>query len=474
MKRTGIVLTLTLLLVAMTLDANATPQLTLGSVNGLQGQTATLNLSLSSGEEAYAGINAKILLPEGVTFVGVSKGALLPAGFTTDWHSVSDGVDNWATVIAYSGKDTFTFSSGTLLEIEVHIASDAPLGSQAVQFSSSSSGFSNEEGSVSVTHTTFDGTINCVDPAGDSDDDGLSGTEELSLGTDPFNPDTDGDNCSDGYEYYAGTDPNDSTDYPLAVVIFVDDEGGDNVNDDLDFRYAKKTIQAGIDAAVDGQVVVVRDGIYAAIGNKNLNFWGKAITVRSQKGAENAIIDCENAGRGFYFNHNGTALSVVEGFTITNGHDDDTGGGMYMQNASPTIIDCIFSGNSASYGGAIRCTLSSPTITNCIISGNQAISGGGIGCWNQSFPTITDCIITENSATEGSGGGIILSYSSPKIANCTIRDNTASSGAGIVCTENSSPTITACTIIGNQADYCGGIHCYRGASPAGQTHLDHS
>jgi parallel beta-helix repeat protein/predicted outer membrane repeat protein len=289
-------------------------------------------------------------------------------------------------------------------------------------------------------------------------------------GTD--DPDSDGATNLEEYQY--GTDPNDPEDHPVGGDIFVDDNSGDDANDGRDLAHAKKTIQAGIDAATDGEIVVVRDGTYTGSGNKNLNFWGKAFTVRSQNGAENAIIDCENDGRGFYFNHNGTALSVVEGFTITNGHDDDTGGGMYMQNASPTIIDCIFSGNSASYGGAIRCTLSSPTITNCIISGNQAISGGGIGCWNQSFPTITDCIITENSATEGSGGGIILSYSSPKIANCTIRDNTASSGAGIVCTENSSPTITACTIIGNQADYCGGIHCYRGASPAGQTHLDHS
>ena len=441
MKRAGIVLSLTLLLlVGMALHANATPQLRLGSVNALQGQTATLNLSLSGGEEAYAGINAKILLPEGVTLAGVSKGALLPAGFTTDWHSVSNGVDNWTTVIAYSGNDTFTFSSGTLLEIEVQLAPDAPIGSHTIQFASSSSGLSNEDGSVSVTHTTFNGTINCIDPQGDSDDDGLSGTEELSLGTNPFNPDTDGDNYSDGYEYYAGTDPNDSMDYPLAVVIFVDDESGDDVNDGLDFRYAKKTIQAGIDAASDGEIVAVRDGIYVAIGNKNLNFSGKTITVRSQNGAENTIIDCENDGRGFYFYGSETSSSVVDGFKIINGNTDK-GGGIYCNSSSPTITNCTFSDNTAVYGGGMcNNQTSSPTVTNCTFKNNSATWGGGMSNHNSSSPMVIGCIFEGNSAE---------------------------TAGGIGCTEVSSPIIVACIISGNQASgHIGGIHCYRGAAPA--------
>jgi parallel beta-helix repeat protein/predicted outer membrane repeat protein len=226
------------------------------------------------------------------------------------------------------------------------------------------------------------------------------------------------------------------------------------------------TIQTGIDAASSADTVLVADGTYMGTGNKDLDFGGKAIAVRSENGPDNCIIDCENDGRGFYFNHNETALSVVEGFTITNGHDDDKGGGgMYMQNASPVIIDCIFSGNSASYGGAIRCTSSSPTIANCTISGNQASYGGGIGCWSQSSPTITNCTISDNTATEAWGGGIILSASSPDITDCIIRDNTAVQSGGIECTDGSSPTISACTIKGNQAQFGGGIRCYRGAAP---------
>lgn len=324
---------------------------------------------------------------------------------------------------------------------------------------------------------------------GDSDGDGLSDAEELLLGTDPYNPDTDadglsdycevnigtnpllydsdGDGYSDGYEYYAGTDPNDSIDYPLTVVIFVDDEYGDDANDGYDPAHAKKTIQAGIDAASDGEIVVGRDGTYTGTGNKNLNFWGKAITVRSQKGAENTIIDCENDGRGFYFSNGETSLSVVDGFTIINGNTD-RGGGIYCNSSSPTIFNCAITYNTASdRGGGIDCSnSSSPTITNCTFLGNSAVSGGGMCNVQTSSPTVTNCTFKNNSATWG-GGMSNYSSSSPTVTECIFETNLAESGGGIGCTELSSPTIVACTISGNQASgHIGGIHCYRGAAPA--------
>ena len=82
------------------------------------------------------------------------------------------------------------------------------------------------------------------------------------------------------------------------------------------------TIQAGIDAAAGGDIVIVADGTFVGSGNKDLDFNGKAITVKSENGPENCIIDCQGNGRGFYFHSGETQSSVLSGVTITNGSAD--------------------------------------------------------------------------------------------------------------------------------------------------------
>ena len=101
------------------------------------------------------------------------------------------------------------------------------------------------------------------------------------------------------------------------------------------------TIQAGINAAVDGDMVLVADGLYMGIGNVNLDFKGKLITVKSANGADKCMIDCQkvNQTRGFIFRHQETKDAIVSGFTIRNGNfKEGNGGGIHCCDASPTII----------------------------------------------------------------------------------------------------------------------------------------
>ena len=122
-------------------------------------------------------------------------------------------------------------------------------------------------------------------------------------------------------------------------------------------------IQDGIDAAVDGDTVLVRDGTYKGQGNMDLDFEGRTIVVMSENGPENTIIDCENEGSGFYFHNGEDSASVVKGFTIKNGTVSSGGGAIACRYSSPTITHNIFSSNWAQYGngGAIACQGSSPT-----------------------------------------------------------------------------------------------------------------
>ena len=225
------------------------------------------------------------------------------------------------------------------------------------------------------------------------------------------------------------------------------------------------TIQAAIDAASGGDMVLIADDTYIGDGNRDLDFHGKAITVKSENGPENCIIDSqgtyEDRHRGFYFHNGEYQNSVLDGLTIINGYPPNPGsgnpfggGGIACYNAaSPTIKNCYFSGN---YAHAISCDGASPKIDNCIITENTSSFGGGIGCHNDALPLITKCTITGNSA-DYDGGGIFCLDSSPVFIDCNISDNSAGGGGGAVyCMHNSYPTIINSTITGNSAGFGGG------------------
>lgn len=269
------------------------------------------------------------------------------------------------------------------------------------------------------------------------------------------------------------------------------------------------TIQAGIDAAGAGDLVLVAPGTYA----ETIDFLGKAITVQGETRAAVTAIDGNQSGPVVTFDGGEGEASVIDGFTITNG-DSAQGGGIYCNASSPTITncaisgnndighgegggvycglesslmieDCTISGNHAYDGGGIYIASSSLTITNCTISGNSVLgsgaAGGGVyseyasltitnctisenstqGFWDyysgpgggiygyESTLTVAGCAVTGNSTSDGVGGGICLSHSLGAIDDCTITGNFAKSGGGGISCASSSPAITHCTISAN-------------------------
>jgi len=259
-------------------------------------------------------------------------------------------------------------------------------------------------------------------------------------------------------------------------------------------------IQTAINNSLDGDTIIVRDGAYTGASNKNLDFSGKAITLRSENGPENCIINCEGDGRGFYFHTYEGPASVVKGFTVRNGYASGsyptnsggailcvsasptlenlilidntatTGGGIFcVEGSSPAIRNSRLSGNYGDFGGAIRCMYSSsPTLYNCEVTANSAYShGGGISCEIESSPIITACNISNNWLTfsGGYGGGLdCYYYSSPTLTNCTIAGNSANKGGGIRTQYYSSPRIRYCSFSNNSAEWGGGIGCYYNCS----------
>jgi len=262
-----------------------------------------------------------------------------------------------------------------------------------------------------------------------------------------------------------------------------------------------KTIQAGIDAATGGDVVIVRDGIYRGEGNTRIRFRGKAITVRSEHGAQECIIDCEGTfgspNIGFMFTHQAEGPAcVLDGFCIFGGYADSPvcayGGAIYCSYASPTIRNCVFLENRAGQvgrggaiyvdggapiiqnnvfvgniaengsGGAIYCTASydmSPIIIGNTITANAAnVNGGGIYVGGKCSPTITGNIISGNAA-RSSGGGLYFSSTSGTITDSTISHNSAPSGGGLNLA-SCQMSIVESTFSDNSAGTGAGIYCF--------------
>ncbi|MEN6519623.1 MAG: right-handed parallel beta-helix repeat-containing protein [Armatimonadota bacterium] len=247
--------------------------------------------------------------------------------------------------------------------------------------------------------------------------------------------------------------------------------GGNDSSDGSSWTLAKKTIQAGINAASPngGGEIWVAAGTYSEhiTLKANCYLYGGFAGTESQRterdfSVNKSIIDGTQNGN--VVSASGlSAIACVDGFTIRNSGSSYYG--IYCYSSSPTITNNTINGN----GGGICCYVSKPTISNNTICGN----GSGIGCIAPTNPTITNNTISGNSC------GIFCTESSPKISNNTISGN----GFGVHCGASSRPIITNNTISENDDGvFCDGsssptiasnmiskndfgIHCYYASSP---------
>ncbi len=244
----------------------------------------------------------------------------------------------------------------------------------------------------------------------------------------------------------------------------------------LDVPEEYATIQAAIDAAFDGDIVLVDEGTYY----ENIDFLGKEITVASyflldeeESHIENTIIngsqpldpDFSSCVR---FMNEETSNSVLTGFTLTEGSgtffadwNATCGGGICVDNSSPTIKNNIVIENSADYAGSLGCFFdSNPEVNNNVFTDNFGnINIGGLCFFVNCDASVVGNIISNNSAVESTGGIVIDQNSSLILINNTINNNSAgNNGGGIFVNDGSDITMINTIVAGNEASIGSGIY----------------
>ncbi len=213
----------------------------------------------------------------------------------------------------------------------------------------------------------------------------------------------------------------------------------------------KRTIQAAINVASDGDQIFIFPGVYT----ESIDLGGKELHLFAPGGPDVTIIDGNGADHTVLCNSGETSNTVFEGLTITGGDANlYYGGGVLIAVSSPTFIDCVFDDNQADWGGgAVSITLGSPSFTNCQFLNNATNSGGGAVKISLGSPTFTDCLFQTNDASNG--GAIRVDSGSPIFNNCDIVENTASVGGGVDVV-GGTPSFIDSTVDSNHASATGG------------------
>ena len=205
-------------------------------------------------------------------------------------------------------------------------------------------------------------------------------------------------------------------------------------------------LQPAIEAAGDGQRIIVSPGTYAG----PVDFLGKNIFLQSldpwsDQTVNQTVIDGTGSGSTVTISSSDTTLigGVLFGLTITGGLAE-VGGGVHVERAAPQIWRCVIKGNAVqSFGGF----------------------GAGVACVDQSRAELHYCLLSWNSAPEGGLGGALYfdSGSTARLHGCALIDNAATYGGAIYGLGDGSGTpdsthiwFDACRIRRNVAEIDGG------------------
>ena len=249
-----------------------------------------------------------------------------------------------------------------------------------------------------------------------------------------------------------------------ATVLYVDLNCTNATPPFTNWPTAATNIQDAVDAATNGDTVLVMDGVYQTGGrvvygsHTNRVVINKAVTVQSVNGPAVTVIQgfqdplnpnsyinpqlyYSNNVRCVYMTNN----AVLNGFTITNGatrafnsnNNQTEGGGVYCESTNAIVTNCFLFGNLNPnyYMGGGGAGIYQGTLFSCVLSNNLIPNYGpfgGAACQS----VLNDCLIISNAACFGGGAASSILNHCSVIGNYTPFASVPYGGGIYQCTAN--------------------------------------
>lgn len=197
------------------------------------------------------------------------------------------------------------------------------------------------------------------------------------------------------------------------------------------------TIDAAVQATVDGDVIELGDGTFTGAGNRDIMIVQKSITVRSRSGdASLCVIDCQGSASehhtGFLFNDfSPDVVAHLERVTIRNGFSRSGGAIVTGQFARPTLEGCLLVGNTAEFAGGAVGGDGGIDLIHCTLVGNSCGAYGGSAIYLEDFGGLG----VQNTIIAFGSGGPAVEYAATGAIDfscCDISNNDGGDWVGSI------------------------------------------
>lgn len=236
-----------------------------------------------------------------------------------------------------------------------------------------------------------------------------------------------------------------------------------------------QSIQDALDASAAGDTVLLLPGVHTGSGENLVSLDGShnGLTLLGDPVEPGSVV-LEGGGlSGPVISIDGISAdtldrgTILSGFTVRGASTEELGGGLFCYYASPTLVAVAFEECHSGSGGGAYLWRGGPSLVSCVFDGNTCnTSGAGIYAYACEGLELLSCVFSGNSSTDD-GGGVYLFHCSPLVRNCLFTGNYAwDNGGGLYLYAYSSPAIGWCTFEGNSTTYEGSAVYFRVGSEA--------